>query len=277
MRPCVHSIIIGLLSPVFLAPHLAGEDVAPDKLKSPWIKATEYRYKEAYKEFRALQKVVSEIELRRARFGEALMLLSVQPKTVEKIETAREIFLSFANEGDKDELSIRSFYYLGRINQTHQSEPDWDAASRFYEELIEQWPEHPYAQLALAKHAVTQLYQPTSQEEKGNCLRNLEKLGKNLTFRPAIRDFHYVVGVACLSLGLSKENALEHLLVVADSDLHQSRSLASIYVRVGETARQLGKYDLALKYYRIFLDRFPRELRTTIIRDRVAEVEALLP
>ncbi len=275
MRPCVHSILNGLIGLVFLAPNLAGKNIAPDRLKSPWIKATEYRYEEAYREFRALQDVAGGNELRRARFGEALMLLNVQPKTVEKIETAREIFLSFANEGDKDELSIRSFYFLGRINQTHQVEPNWNAASRFHEELIEQWPQHPYAQLALAKYAVTQLYQPTSREEKENRLRNLEKLGKNLTFRPAIRDFHYVVGVACLSLGLSKENALEHLLVVADSDLHQSRSLASIYVRIGETARQLGKHALAIKYYRIFLDRFPRELRTTIVQDRLAEVEAL--
>ena len=62
--------------------------------------------------------------------------------------------------------------------------------------------------------------------------------------------------------------------MVANSELHQSRSLASIYVRIGETARQLGKYELAEKYYRIFLERFPRELRTTIIRDRIAEIQA---
>ena len=89
-----------------------------------------------------------------------------------------------------------------------------------------------------------------------------------------MRDFSYVVGVACLSLDLSKEVALQHLIVVADSELHQSRSLASIYVRIGETARQLGQYELAEKYYRTFLERFPRELRTTIIRDRIAEIEA---
>ncbi len=117
---------------------------------------------------------------------------------------------------------------------------------------------HPYAELALAKYAAVQLYEPEiSKKETHRRLKNLERLRVNLTYAPAVRDFSYVVGVACLSLDLPKETALEHLIVVAGSDLHQSRTLASIYVRIGETARQLEKYELALKYYRIFLNRFP--------------------
>ena len=88
------------------------------------------------------------------------MLLNVQPKTVVKIERAREIFSSIAYEGKPDELSIRSVYYLGRINQTHQSVPHWAKASHFFEELISRWPEHPYAQIATAKYAEAQLYEP---------------------------------------------------------------------------------------------------------------------
>ena len=69
-------------------------EVTADSMRSPWIKASEYEYKEAYREFRTLQEVLKDSELRRARFGEALMLLNVQPKTVVKIERAREIFSS---------------------------------------------------------------------------------------------------------------------------------------------------------------------------------------
>ena len=265
---------VWIIAWAILVPHLQGQDLGVDRERSPWIHASEYRYKAALKEFRALQSESTGPEKRRARFGEALMLLNVQPRTVDKIESAREIFLDIAYQEPTDELSIRSIFYLGRINQVHQSAWNWDRASLYYEELIRRWPQHPFTQMGLAKYAMVQLYQPNSKEERERRLEELEKLAETLTYPPAVRDFSYVVGVACLSLDLSKEVALQHLIVVANSELHQSRSLASIYVRIGETARQLGQYELAEKYYRTFLERFPRELRTTIIRDRIAVIEA---
>lgn len=265
--PCIISLMV-------LSSHLHGQHLEAENERSPWIHASEYRYKAALKEFRTLQSESTGSERQRARFGEALMLLNVQPRTVDKIERAREIFLDIAYQDPTDELSIRSIFYLGRINQVHQSAWDWDRASLYYEELFRRWPEHPFSQMGLAKYAMIQLYQPNPRDEREERLRELEKLAEVLTYPPAVRDFNYVVGVACLSMELSKEVALQHLIVVANSELHQSRSLASIYVRIGETARQLGKYELAEKYYRIFLERFPRELRTTIIRDRIAEIQA---
>ena len=160
-------------------------EVTADSLRSPWIKASEYEYKEAYREFRTLQEVLKDSELRRARFGEALMLLNVQPKTVVKIERAREIFSS-----------------MNRTRKRRNSD-----ALKIWSSWVKTSPE------------------PNPKEEKLRRLENLEQLGKDLTYAPAIRDFNYVVGVACLSLDLSKERALDHLLIVAHSKLHQSRAV----------------------------------------------------
>ena len=162
-----------------LFPYLHGQDLEVARERSPWIHASEYRYKAALREFRTLQNESTGPEKRRARFGEALMLLNVQPRTVDKIESAREIFLDIAYEDPTDELSIRSIFYLGRINQVHQSAWDWHRASLYYEELIRRWPQHPFTQMGLSKYAMVQLYQPNSREEREEAPEKAREAGGN--------------------------------------------------------------------------------------------------
>jgi len=238
-----------------------------------WEKATNYRYNEAYRAFLRLKKSAATSIHREAAFGEALMLLNVQPKTAGNINRARELFITIESAGIEDDFAIQALYYTGRIFQTHQRVTDYENAARFFLRAIERAPDHAFGQLAVVKLANVWLYEPVPKSVKLERYGKLRELGENLTFRPARRDFNYVMGVACLCFDISEERAIEHLKDLEQVGLHQPRSLSSLYARIGETARKIGDNATAREYFQKFLDEFPRELRTQLVRDRLNLVE----
>ena len=253
-------------------PKIGLADPAGDILQA-WEAATNYRYNQAYRAFLRLQKTEDLSIRREAVFGEALMLLNVQPKTSGNIERARELFEGIAEERVDDDLSVQSLYYIGRIYQTHQRVTDYKSSARFFLLAIEREPDHAYGQMAVVRLANVWLYEPVPKAVKLERYERLRALGGNLTFRPAQRDFNYVAGVACLCFELSPERAMEHLKVLETVEVHQPRSRASLYARIGETARKSGDASTARVYFQKFLDEFPRELRTQLIRDRLNQLD----
>lgn len=203
-------------------------------------------------------------------YGLGLTLLNAQPRTRRTLSEARRHFESVVDAEPASDRGIRSRYFLARIAQLHDYEPSWPEAERGFRELWRDHPEHLFAQLGLAKLALIRLYDPAAAGEVGTRYAELADMGRALTHPPAVRDFHYFMGIACLSLGLSEEAALQHLLQAESVGIVQARTRASLYVRIGELARRAGRQELAATYYGRFLREFPRELRTTVIRERLA-------
>ena len=267
------TVIILLLASTALGLPRKGLADPADSVLQAWETASNYRYNEAYRAFRRLQESDDHAIKREAVFGEALMLLNVQPKTSGNIERARQLFEGIAGESVDDDFSVQSLYYIGRIYQTHQRVTDYESSARYFLRAIKRAPNHAYGQLAVVRLANVWLYEPVPKAVKLERYEQLRGLGGNLTFRPARRDFNYVTGVACLCFELSPERAMEHLKILETVDVHQPRSRASLYARIGETARKSGDTSTARVYFQKFLDEFPRELRTQLIRDRLNQLD----
>ena len=264
------------MSLIFLMPLQVAGESPEDSLESrAWTLASRYRFNEARREFRQLERSDDERVSRRARYGHALALLNVIPKTVGNIEKAEELFRALAEGPESDSITVRSIYHLGRIKELHQRQPDWEAAAQFYWRMIREWPEDLFTQLAIVKLATIRIYEPTSREEKLRRYGELESLEWLLTLPAARRDYHYVMGVASLSLEISKEQALRHLLACVDAGIKSPRIRINTYCRIGVTAKQLGKFDLARKYFLRFLEEAPRDLRSRMIRDHLEELAAM--
>ena len=163
-------------------------------------------------------------------------------------------------------------YHNGRIQQIHQRVPDLGKASAIYREMIERWPEEMFTQIAIVKLATIQLYEPTSQEEKIRRYTELASFEDLFTFAAPLRDFHYVMGVACLSLELSKEKALHHLIACEKAGITLPVIRINTYCRIGMTAKQLGQFELAATYFRKFMTESPRDQRTQMIKDQIEEL-----
>jgi len=251
-----------------------GKERADNREKSltGWDLAAKYRFNESRRWFRNAAAKSEGRALRMARYGEALALLNAIPKTNGNIERAEAIFTDLARGPQDDAITPRAMYHHGRIQQIHLRVPDLGKASAIYREMISRWPEEMFTQMAIVKLATIQLYEPTSPEEKRRRYTELAALEDLLRFAPPRRDFHYVMGVACLSLELSKERALYHLIACEDAGITLPVIRINTYCRIGVTAKQLGRYELAAAYFRKFMEASPRDPRTQMIKDHIAEL-----
>lgn len=245
-----------------------------DKRLDGWDLAAKYRFNESRRWFQnAAANADSETHsLRKVRYGEALAFLNAIPKTSGNIERARAIFVELAQGLEADAITPRAMYHNGRIQQIHQRVPDLGKASAIYREMIERWPEEMFTQIAIVKLATIQLYEPTSQEEKLRRYTELASFEDLFTFAAPLRDFHYVMGVACLSLELSKEKALHHLIACEKAGITLPVIRINTYCRIGMTAKQLGQFELAATYFRKFMTESPRDQRTQMIKDQIEEL-----
>ena len=127
----------------------ASPDVESDSPSSPWRLASRGLVEEAHEEFSRLVK--SGGESRESRFGTAVTLLNVQPKTAGNVERAYRLLREIREENLTDHYGISAQYFLGRIDQIHRSSPDRESARRHFTVLIERHHEHPLGQLAVVK------------------------------------------------------------------------------------------------------------------------------
>ena len=245
-----------------------------EKRLDGWDLAARYRFNESRRWFRnaAANADGESHSLRKARYGEALALLNTIPKTSGNIERADAIFVELAQGPEDDAITPRAIYHHGRTQQIHRRVPDLGKASAIYREMIDRWPEEMFTQMAIVKLATIQLYEPTSPEEKLRRYAELASLEDLLTLAAPRRDFHYVMGVASLSLELSKERALYHLMACEEAGITLPVIRINTYCRIGVTAKQLGRFELAAAYFRKFMTASPRDLRTQMIKDQIEDL-----
>ena len=186
--------------------------------------------------------------------------MNVQRKTRRNIERAYHILEQLRDEDSADHYGLSAQYFLARIDQIHRSPPDPDSAARHYLSLIERQSNHPLAQLAVIKLGILELYNP-SIEDFSAALSETEERLNILTDSIAIRDFHILLAEAYERHKLSKSKGLEHLLAAQEIDPAIRLLDNGFIIRVADLARELGDYELSIRYYREFLDLFQRDVR----------------
>jgi hypothetical protein len=231
----------------------------------PWTAAAELRFNAARAGF-ASQSAPTPAD----RLGHALALLNVTPKTRTTTAEARRLLTELATADPLSDVGLRARYFLGRIAQVHDYEPNFATAAQHYRGLIDDAPAHPYAQLALVKYVLVRLYTALPADERSRRFAELEALAPLATHPIAVRDYHYAMGVAHLALDGSEERALQHLLRAEAAGIAQARTRATVYTRIAELARRQAQTELAVQFYHKFLAEFPQEGRATLIRERLA-------
>ncbi len=229
-----------------------------DTVQSPWHLAARGLIEEAHAEFSRLASGGG--DQRESRFGIAITLLNVQPKTRRNVERAYHILEQLRDEDSADHYGLSAQYFLARIDQIHRSPPDPDSAARHYLSLIERQSKHPLAQLAVIKLGILQLYNPSAEDVSAVFSQTENRLDL-LTDSIVIRDFHILLSEAYERHNLSKSKGLEHLMAAQEIDPAIRLLDNSFIIRVADLARELGDYELSIRYYREFLNLFQRDVR----------------
>lgn len=206
---------------------------------------------------------------RESQLGLAISLLNIQPKTEANLERAEALLRKVELENADDMVGITALYFRARLEQIHRLQPDSAKAVSLYEELIAKHPEHPFAQIAVVKLALLRLY--SSAADRKAMLAEVAATGANLTFPPAIRDFHLLLADLYARWEVSDAESLAHLLAAYRSGALTGKTVGDVFVRIAELSRLQGETAQASEFYRKFLERFPRDLRSFTVRQRLEE------
>lgn len=263
MTPRVAAILLLLAAPAWAA----------EKPPPGWAQGAQLFFNEAERAFRE-PATRADAAGREARFGRAVMLLGVQPKTGANLAESRALFSALRTEKSDDETGIAALYYLARLAQLHEAKPNLAEARARFRELAQKHAAHFFGQLAGLKLAVLALYDSDSAASPAARLAEAEAWGKGITIPSIAGDFHWLMAEGILRFSTDHAPAIEHLLVmerIGSAVRDQTRS--NLFVTLGELARVSGRRELAARSYRQFLEAFPRDARSGTIRRRLAEVE----
>jgi len=208
---------------------------------------------------------------REAHFGHALAALNKQPVSAGQIEEARRGFAELAD--GSDDVAQGARFFLGRIAQNHQQTPDPLEADRQYRQLIAGHPDSMWAQTALSRLAILEIYalDPSSPPEVR--IARADKLVALARTPSAACELHLVIANAIFFYRLPDGPTLAHLLAAVRSDRLDRATRTEVLVQVAELSRLAGDKAQAARYYQLFLDENPIDFRCYIVRERLAAVE----
>ena len=236
---------------------------------SPWHLASRGMVEEAHAAFSGM--AGTGVAERESRFGLAITLLNLQPKTNRNIEKAYAVLGDLLEEDSSDRFGIASRYFLGRIDQIHRVVPDEKAARRHFLDLIEHHVEHPYAQLAIVKLGILDVYDPENKNI-ASVIADTEAHTGLLVDRIAKRDFHILLAKAIERFELPKRKSLDHLLAAQVADPAIARLDPGFTLHVADLARELGEHGRAVRHYREFLRNFRQDSRRYQVEQTLASL-----
>lgn len=255
-RPVIVPALLALLT----AAHLSASDT------NAWEQAALGLFKDAHAAF--AQRADTD---REARFGQAVTLLNLQPKTDANLDRAAALLESVAAADPADDLGINARYFAARVAHIHRATPDEASALARYRQLAALDSPHPLAQRALVQIALLELFQPNvAADDVRLRFDPLAARGATLTDASARRDFNLVLGDAALRFGLGDALALDHLLAADDAGIARVNTRQDAWLRIAELARRVGRTAVAVAYYRRFLADFPRDARRLMVKERLA-------
>ena len=236
--------------------------------ESTWRDASRLLVQDASRSFAKAQPVSRE-----SRYGAAVTLLNVQPRTESNVESAAQALSQLVKENADDETALAARYYLGRIEQVHRFVPAPHRAMEYYESLMRDHPQDAYAQMAGVKDCLLRLY-PDENVPAAQRLKAGEALADFFTMPEARRDYHLMMADAYVRFGADDARLLAHLLA-AEAAGHLPRTArADLFVRLADAAQKNNRKDLAIIYCRKFLGERTREARVGLVQQRLNALEA---
>ncbi len=246
---------------------------AAETMSDAWRALADYRAEDAVRIFERLAVGADPAAGREARFGQAVALLARQPITPVQIESARGILAELAAAGT-DHVGLGARFYLARIAQHHAAQPDEAAAARLYRELIELRPESVWAQTALSRLAILQIYALDPALAPTERVARAERLIALACGPVAQSELHWLVAEAIFYYRLPPLPALPHLLAAERLGRLDAVTHADVLVQIAALSLKAGDPAQARAHFQKLLDTYPRDQRGYMVKRKLAELDA---
>ena len=253
----------------------AGAVPSDPRLAEAWGDLAAYRAREAAGIFDRRRSAAEPAVARGAVLGEAAALLDRQPVSTQQLDQARGLLAGLA--AGADDIASAAIFLLGRIAQHHLYRPDATEAAREYARLIRRDPHSLWAQTALARLALLEIYALDLASPPAERVERAETLLAQADTPAAVSDLHLVIAYAILNYRLPAGGALPHLLAAERQGRLNWTDRTEVLVQIAELSRLAGAKEQAARYYRAFLAENPIDLRRYIVRQRLAALSAVPP
>ena len=257
-------LTVGLLVTVV---HVAGAE-----LQDGWQALKGYRAERALDVFDAALNDANVATSREARFGRAVALLDDQPVTSAKLDEASRLFSDLAGSGT-DDFAQGARFFLGRIAQHHSVQPNPAEASRQFRQLLDEHVDSIWAQIAIARLALLEIYALNLEQSPDDRIVAAEKLLGYTRTPTAESELRYVIANAIFFYRLPPGGALTHLLAAERLGRLGWNERREVLVQIAELSRLEGNASQAAEYYRKFLKENPRDQRHYIIKERLEQLK----
>jgi hypothetical protein len=267
--------ISGRLLPWLLILILGSGTAAAQNMSDGWRALADYRAADAVGIFEHLAAGADAAAGREARFGRAVALLARQPITPVQIEEARGVLAGLA-EGETDDVGLGARFYLARIAQHHVAQPDEAAAARLYRELIKLRPDSIWAQTALSRLAILEIYALDAVLKPAERVARAERLIPLAKGPAAQSELHWLVAEAIFYYRLPDLSALPHLLAAEKLGRLDAVTQADVTIQIAEVSAIAGDVKQARIFYQKLLDGFPRDQRRYMVQQKLAALDGKL-
>jgi ABC-type glycerol-3-phosphate transport system substrate-binding protein len=203
------------------------------------------------------------------RFARAVRLLVAPPVSESQVDQAREILTGLA-AGGADDAALGARYFLGRIAQRYQAEPDLAEAARQFRGLVAARRDSRWAQTALTRLAILEIYGLDLERPPAARIAAAEKLLAAATDPAAASELHLVLEDAIFHYQLPSAAALPHLLAAEKLGRLDDPTRADVLVQIAEVSALLGDTAQARTYYEKLLANYPRDQRHYMVRQKLA-------
>jgi hypothetical protein len=211
------------------------------------------------------------------RLAVALAWMQREPRTEGNLERARVILRELAGGGsgpDQPDPALVAEFLLGRIAHLYRHPSDPATASRHYAAVIERGGNTPWAQHVGVRYIMTRLATAEDADVAQSRWREGELLVAGFTDADAIRDGHLALTHLGLYWGIDDQDILRHALAADHMTFHQIHNRNRLWISIANIAARQGQSELARTYYKKLIENAPRDGRLSLVKDRLAALEA---
>lgn len=218
---------------------------------------------------------------RETRFALASCRVNYQPVTEQRIQQAYNSLEELYKEDATDDVGVRARYVQARIEQVHRGQPNYPAALKLYREIYTAQPEHPWAQRALSRIILLEMYsfdpQDPQNEEARKLLAEFATQAAALTDPLAIRMAEITLAEAIFYFGFDKAQGLAHVERALAAGIVRERLKGDVLLMAATTADEIGQKDKALAYYQEFVAHNQRDNRRPTVERIILAMGGEIP
>ncbi len=276
--PFLHNcffLFAGGLLLVTNTPLTGATEISPESVNEAWAHTQRYQFTQAQQGFASELERASASASRELRLGACVAMLNHPTlKTKDREASLDELAKLWGSRGEApDQVGLWAGYLLGRWSQNYGASPDFDLANQWFELTASAGGDHPVAQLARLKSAGLWLYAPLSSNPSPvTRLSAARACGTQITDRGLRTSYLLLLVDGMLLHQVDHHQVLARLQELWSLDITAPKPRAKTLCQLGTISALAGDEEQAVRYYQQFVQEFPVDIRTQLVRDRLMEL-----